>query len=204
MQSQTFRRVTLKSTYEDFRTNCANVFECELSRHGKDFKVYRLPPGVANISDRQLISEDNYVQLREDIMLHTSTPMPSIWLWSLSTTAHNIPNDRDYGNCWDESNPSLSGSSIYEIIKKQYGYRCLACNYDFRTAQSKIAGCHILEMEEIQNLNYEDAIKLAHSCGIFDVEDPRNIIPLCTTCHDHFDCQRLGIQVKKIRNITGK
>jgi hypothetical protein len=195
MQSQIIRRVVFPSTYAAFLDKCSKAFTCELSRYGKEFKTYRMPPGVAKIDDRQSINEENYARLCED-MQGSSILMPTILLWS-RIEAGNSQDECDYEDFQGFNSPSLRGSSTMSgKIKSKYEYHCLACKNDYQRAKSTINACRILEVEEVRNLSTNESRLKANNCGIFDIDDPRNYIPLCTTCHDHFEYQRLGIELK--------
>ena len=192
MQSQVIRRVIFPSSYATFRRNCANVFQCELSNHGSNFKAYTMPPGVAQISDRQLISEENYAHVCERMCSKTE-PMPAIYLWSYDKDGDS-PNQRNYEDAVRVKSPSTRGSSVSAgKIKSIYDFCCLACKLDCRNSKGTMNSCHILELEELQGLGVDESQLLLLACGLESIDENRNLIPLCVTCYKHFDNQLLGI-----------
>lgn len=197
MQSQTSRRVIFPNSFANFEDNCRNAFHSELAKHGTKFKIYRMPYGITSISERVRIDEENYSQLCED-MRNVAYLIPVILLWSYSKDKNgNSPNDRNYEDFQDVKSPGTrSSTSVSGTIKSTYKYICLACKHNFQNARSSINGCHILELEELQGLSAEEIDQLTEKCDLDEIDDPRNYIPLCTTCHNNFDYQRLGIELQ--------
>jgi hypothetical protein len=199
MQSQTLRRIEFPSSYDAFKKSCSAIFYRELTNHGKEFKIYRFPPGVASISDRVPINnEETYLQLNEDFLYNTNVPIPVIYLWSIANNdeANESPNQRDYENICNLKSPSQRGSlSTSARIKERYQYICLACKHDYINAKSSMHCCHILELEELQGLSLDEIDDVIKKCALYDINDHRNFITLCRICHNHFDHQKLGIEL---------
>ncbi len=195
MQSQTVRCVSFPDSYTGFRTLCAKVFECELSNYGREFKVYRLPPGVASIESRMLINEESYAQLCEDFR-NPVLVKPSICIWSEREDSDS-PNQRNYEDYLSCESASQRGStSVSERVMTQYKFRCQACRHDYTNAKQDLNGCHIVELEELQGQSIDDIEDLLEECRLDTIDDPQNLIPLCSTCHYYFDLQKLGIDQK--------
>jgi len=125
--------------------------------------------------------------------------MPVILLWSYSKDKNgNSPNERNYEDFRGVKSPGTrSSTSVSGKIKSTYKYICLACQHNYQNATSSMNGCHILELEELQGISVEEIEQLTEKCELDDIDDHHNYIPLCNTCHDNFDYQRLGIELQQ-------
>jgi hypothetical protein len=195
MQAQCVRGIVFPSSYESFRKRCLRAFASELALHGKAFKIYRVPAVIsASFSDREKIDDEESYQQLYDEMCSKSGPFPNVYLWSVGNNEEN-PTQRSYEDySGARSADSRGGTSVSGHVKELNEFHCLACAYDCQHSQSTLDGCHILELEELK-VDDKQATALLEKCGIVSHDDPRNLIPLCKTCHNHFDFQRLGIEL---------
>lgn len=92
------------------------------------------------------------------------------------------------------SSRGYANTEFKQTLKELYQFRCLACKFQYKTAESSLEACHILEVEEVNHISVDDQILFLTKCGLVDIHDRHNFILLCTTCHIHFDKQLLGIR----------
>ena len=74
------------------------------------------------------------------------------------------------------------------------GYRCLACDHNYETTADSLELCHLLTLEEVNDVDVDEQTALYDTCGLLQVHDVYNTILLCSTCREHFDQHWLGIQ----------
>ena len=76
-------------------------------------------------------------------------------------------------------------------------WACMAWGQNFNSYNRRtLEAAHILEIHERGNYTEEEFNTLLKSCGIILLEDPANLISLCTVCHnDYFDKQLIAINV---------
>jgi hypothetical protein len=174
---------------------CAWDFFDELSKHGRDFKVYRVPINTAvSINKMELVDDRNYALVRQDVICSsTSAPSSAVLVWSV------WPRELDKAGKLQGEESTVRASStpsIYKQVKEDHRYKCQACKGDYSQNTVALDAAHILELEEQAGLSDKELIALADKCVLLHAEQHNNFLSLCRTCHDHFDHQQLGIDFK--------
>jgi hypothetical protein len=172
----------------------------EFFLHGVHFKLYTFPSNssvIGHPSERQRIAEDNYAERLAAWQANAHTP-PCIYVWS-ERQHDNCPNADDLGDddaddADDVLYPTESLSELRRRMRHASGYRCLACDHNYEAAADSLDLCHLLTLEEVNDVDVDAQMALYDKCGLLQVHDVYNTILLCSTCREHFDQHWLGIQ----------
>lgn len=201
MQSQQTRTIRVPDSFLELTVACAQLFRMELFLHGQKVKLYTFPnPSIGHLSERQRITEENYAEQLTEWRANADKPPPCIFVWSEGNDGTS-PNE-DYFRKKDaspvRSSPSSSRVSLSTLrlrVRQSSKFRCLACNHNYETAADSLELCHVVELDEVEHIDADAQVALFEECGLIHINDVQNLLLMCSTCHEKFDKQLLGIQI---------
>lgn len=186
------------TTFQEFRVRIRTSFIEEITT--KKFRVYRLPHNLL-IEDRVLIeTEDNFRKCVELLNDPDEYP-PELYIWNYEDeqSPQKLPENKIDEDCCSALSRDSKQS---KMCKAKDNNTCLCCHFVG-------AGGFALKAAHIYEFGAHNGIKTGkgraaqlQKLNLIDINELRNMVTLCETCHNNFDAHKIGIHPADLRWIV--
>jgi hypothetical protein len=153
-----------------------------------DFRIYSLPPN-ALIHNKIRVDSESFHRILGPFVRISHEALPVLYVFSDDESPTKLPEVVDKALSRNSRSSTSQGSLRTTVVNRDK--MCIFCGDD----KSNLAAAHILD-------HHRETPELIKSLGLMEIDDYRNAISLCQTCHRFYDSHMLCVHPESLSLIV--